>query len=199
MDNTCFTLCFTIPGRPSSCARARFVPGLARRPFEPARNRSAKGWIRDCWDDACAGREPWEGPVRLVLDCRFARPKEWWPGRQHTGAPDLDNLAKQVLDALNGVAWKDDRQVVEQLLRKGYGDPERTKVTLELHRPVEKPPRHQWARHACSVCGVARETAKLDPFRNWCLGPTQAPDPLATALGADLPGQLVLPEGSPRG
>ena len=31
----------------------------------------------------------------------------------HTSAPDIDNLCKFVLDALNGIAYHDDRQVVQ--------------------------------------------------------------------------------------
>jgi Holliday junction resolvase RusA-like endonuclease len=31
----------------------------------------------------------------------------------HTNRGDLDNLAKAILDAGNGLAWEDDRQIVE--------------------------------------------------------------------------------------
>lgn len=34
--------------------------------------------------------------------------------------PDLDNIAKAVLDALNGIAYDDDKQVVELACEKGY-------------------------------------------------------------------------------
>lgn len=34
---------------------------------------------------------------------------------------DVDNLAKSFLDALNGVAWQDDRQIVELVVKKYYG------------------------------------------------------------------------------
>lgn len=38
-----------------------------------------------------------------------------------TRKPDIDNVLKIVLDALNGVAWKDDSCVVELIGRKVYG------------------------------------------------------------------------------
>lgn len=40
--------------------------------------------------------------------------------KQHTVKPDLDNLVKAILDALNGVAWHDDAQVVELHISKQY-------------------------------------------------------------------------------
>lgn len=39
---------------------------------------------------------------------------------QHTKRPDADNLGKAVIDALNGVAWADDSQIVQLTLRKEY-------------------------------------------------------------------------------
>ena len=38
--------------------------------------------------------------------------------------PDVDNIAKVVMDALNGVAWKDDAQVVGLIVRKYYAQDE---------------------------------------------------------------------------
>jgi len=35
---------------------------------------------------------------------------------------DIDNLAKLVLDSLNGIGYLDDRQVVDLRLRKKYSD-----------------------------------------------------------------------------
>jgi Holliday junction resolvase RusA-like endonuclease len=36
--------------------------------------------------------------------------------------PDLDNYAKPILDALNGIVYKDDGQITELLLKKIYSD-----------------------------------------------------------------------------
>ena len=38
----------------------------------------------------------------------------------HAVKPDLDNLVKSVLDALNDVAWHDDAQIVELHVSKHY-------------------------------------------------------------------------------
>ena len=39
---------------------------------------------------------------------------------RHTKKPDLDNLIKSVLDALNTVAWEDDAQIVRITAQKAY-------------------------------------------------------------------------------
>lgn len=45
--------------------------------------------------------------------------------------PDADNIAKIVLDSLNGLAYKDDSQVTELLVLKDYGKEDKVIVELE--------------------------------------------------------------------
>lgn len=47
-----------------------------------------------------------------------------------TVKPDWDNLGKLVSDALNGIAYKDDKYVVDAVVRKFYSDRPRTQVTV---------------------------------------------------------------------
>ena len=77
-----------------------------------------------------AGYEHWKhGPqdlpfaVRILFVMPRPKAKVWktkpMPRYMHTGRPDLDNLAKGVLDALQGdVIWKEDSQVVRLSLAK---------------------------------------------------------------------------------
>lgn len=74
-------------------------------------------------------REPLETPVSVYLYFRLPIPKSHPKKRQeaclsgferHTKRPDLDNLAKSVLDGLNGVIWQDDSQIVSLHLTKVY-------------------------------------------------------------------------------
>ena len=59
-----------------------------------------------------------EGAVGLIQWFSFKRPKRLEKATSPDGAiwrpqdPDADNLEKAVWDALNGIAWKDDNQVV---------------------------------------------------------------------------------------
>ncbi len=69
---------------------------------------------------------PLEGPVALRVVFVLPRPKRLiWKRREmprvpHTSRPDLDNLVKSTKDALNGLAWRDDSQVVELSAGKCY-------------------------------------------------------------------------------
>ena len=45
--------------------------------------------------------------------------------------PDADNIAKIVLDALNGVAYEDDSQVINLSVQKRYSEEARVFVHIE--------------------------------------------------------------------
>ena len=47
-----------------------------------------------------------------------------------TKKPDCDNIAKIVLDALNGIAYRDDSNVVSLVVRKHYAETTHVKVML---------------------------------------------------------------------
>jgi len=48
--------------------------------------------------------------------------REKYREAQHVSMPDLDKLARAVLDALTGIAWRDDAQVGYIMATKQYGD-----------------------------------------------------------------------------
>ena len=48
-----------------------------------------------------------------------------------TKKPDIDNIEKIILDSLNGIAYKDDSQVVESNTSKHYAEKPRVEVVLE--------------------------------------------------------------------
>lgn len=49
----------------------------------------------------------------------------------YTKKPDVDNIAKIILDSLNGLAYKDDSQVTALLVLKDYGTENKIIVELE--------------------------------------------------------------------
>ncbi len=47
-----------------------------------------------------------------------------------TKKPDCDNIAKIICDALNGVAYPDDKQIVSMLVSKRYSDNPYVKISI---------------------------------------------------------------------
>ena len=72
-----------------------------------------------------------EQPVEVVLDFYFARPKSVNKKRLGmTVRPDLDKLVRALLDALTGVLFQDDSQVVGIIARKHYDEIERVEIDV---------------------------------------------------------------------
>jgi Holliday junction resolvase RusA-like endonuclease len=63
-------------------------------------------------------KKPEAGPVRLVIDFMFARPKR--PSREYPSVGDLDNFIKGVSDAANQILFEDDSQIVELVASKSW-------------------------------------------------------------------------------
>ena len=53
------------------------------------------------------------------------------------GRPDIDNVVKIALDALNGVMFEDDAQVYQVTAHKKYGDP-MILITIEWENATTK-------------------------------------------------------------
>lgn len=94
--------------------------------YTPTHAMEAERRLRQAWVGE-HGAAPLAGPVSLDLEVWLRMPgsvpKKHRATARPVKRPDLDNFAKTVLDALNGVAWLDDAQVVEITCRKSYADP----------------------------------------------------------------------------
>lgn len=101
-----------------------FVPKGWTRAVLTSDNPKNKGWRGLVADEASRtmrGRKMHIGPVRMIAVFYLPRPKSL-PKRQqaHLKKPDLDKLIRSVCDALTGVVWKDDSQVVQVKGEKRY-------------------------------------------------------------------------------
>jgi Holliday junction resolvase RusA-like endonuclease len=76
-----------------------------------------------------AGCTPIDGAITITLRFRYERPKTV-SRRLPTVPPDLDKQIRSILDALTGVAYVDDSQVVSITATKEYGAP--AGVSIEL-------------------------------------------------------------------
>lgn len=105
----------TLPIAAHTKQRPRFSRGRA---YTPAATRN--------WETLLAwrfieqhGRPKLTCPVRVELYFGGVQPNQ-----------DIDNLAKSCLDAMNGIAFDDDRQVVELVARKASDRTRQTVITI---------------------------------------------------------------------
>ncbi len=118
---------FTIDGRPYACQRPRYIAKL-KRVLTSKSTRQTQANIAKCAKDAMAGRSPLTGALRVEISFYFPRPKKWHGGYSHTSRPDIDNLAKNVLDACNTIVWADDCQIAQLVCDKRYDEIQHTRV-----------------------------------------------------------------------
>ena len=84
---------------------------------------------------------PWEGPVGIVLNIEYAPTPSWSEkrkkyaiGKYHTMKPDVDNVEKMLMDALSGLAWKNDSQISYKTTVKTYGEAPRVAARFYFHK-----------------------------------------------------------------
>lgn len=93
------------------------------RTYTPRETLEAQAEIAAEWIAAYPGEVPTDSPLCLTIDYRRARPASW-PKRPRDPVkairalfdmckPDVDNVAKLVMDALEGVAYVNDKQVCQ--------------------------------------------------------------------------------------
>lgn len=123
------TLLFRVNGMPQGKARPRFTKqGIA---YTPQKTKDYERDIREAALNAAILQdyEKPDCPIRIHIGAFFATPKSWSKKKREqallgnlypTCKPDADNIAKAVCDALNEVAYKDDKQIVECVIRKRY-------------------------------------------------------------------------------
>lgn len=137
---------FTVPGKaePAGSKRA-FVNKHTGRASVTDANAKAKPWqavVRSFASDAYSG-DLLSGPLRLSLVFYVPRPDGHFGTGRNAGRlkqsarlhptikPDVLKLARAVEDALTGIVWRDDCQIVDEYLAKRYGEPARCEVVIE--------------------------------------------------------------------
>ena len=72
-------------------------------------------------------------PVGVNIVWTLKKPPSAPKSRLHPSRkPDADKLLRATLDALTGICWHDDAQVVEVVAAKRYGAPESVEVTVQV-------------------------------------------------------------------
>lgn len=136
------TIKFTVLGEPRGKGRPRFQKvGKFVKPYTPQdtvvyENLIVTEYRRQCRDARFGEKETLD--MRIIayygIPASTSNSKR---GAMLLGSvrpikkPDADNIVKVVCDALNGVAFRDDVQVVDMQVRRFYSDTPRLEITIQ--------------------------------------------------------------------
>ncbi len=129
---------------PQGSKKAFYIPNLKRAVVVDDNKAKLKTWrseVSGGADEAMrkAGLPVADNhPVTVDLEFYFSAPKS----KKKTiyakcTKPDVDKLCRAVLDALTGVVFKDDSQVVQMNAGKQFGDRPRVELTVRVYRHEE--------------------------------------------------------------
>lgn len=126
---------FTVPTAPVAKARARSTrSGHHYTPQKTVDFESIVSWHAKA---AMAGKPLYEGALIVTLYYGIPIPKNLEPRIKRgeiiypTKRPDMDNYEKSVLDAMNGIVYKDDAQIVATFHKKRYTRNPRVVISVD--------------------------------------------------------------------
>jgi Holliday junction resolvase RusA-like endonuclease len=134
---------FNVPGECLGKMRPKASSfGGHAKVYTPSKQIEYENWVRMCFRQAYPEGSPIEDgiPVSVSLHIKIAVHSSLSKKRRAmalageitpTRKPDLDNAAKSVMDALNGVAFHDDKQVVNLTAAKSYAEEAGVSVEIE--------------------------------------------------------------------
>lgn len=116
---------FIIPGTPVPKGRPRVT--RAGHAYTPKKTADYEKLVKDVFK--ISGKYLGRGPLGCRMIFCFPIPQSYSKSKvkrisageiKHTKKPDIDNLCKIILDALNGLAYDDDAQIIKQEAIKAY-------------------------------------------------------------------------------
>nr|DAX87268.1 MAG TPA: Endodeoxyribonuclease RusA [Caudoviricetes sp.] len=130
---------FTVPGKAVGKQRPRFSRTYTGvRTYTPRKTQEYEDLVRISY--RAVSKQKLEGAISATIYGYFEPPKSISKKQReqmlkgdisYIKKIDSDNLAKSILDALNGVAYDDDAQVCLLIVQKLYAETARVEVVLE--------------------------------------------------------------------
>ena len=130
---------FVVPGSPVGKGRPRFRSFNGHvSTYTPKETQEAESRVKSAFLES-GGKPFGDSPVGIEVVAYFPIPKSATRKAReailagavkHTHTPDIDNILKLVCDAINGIAFNDDKQIVVCKAEKRYSDEPRTEVSL---------------------------------------------------------------------
>lgn len=119
---------FFVPGKPIGKGRPRVCRNVT---YTPKKTRDYETLVKSCYKQKYGNEQPITSkiPVTVLIYAYFATPKNMPKSKLKlieenklfpTVKPDADNISKIILDALNGLAYYDDNQVIDLVIHKEY-------------------------------------------------------------------------------
>ena len=131
------TVKFTVPGVPVGKGRPRFT--RSGHTYTPEKTKAYESFVRECWKKQSGAEFAGGVPLKAEIHGHFPIPaslskkrRTAMNGTPHTKKCDADNLAKSILDALNGVAYPDDSAISHLIVKKSYSEEPCVDVSLEV-------------------------------------------------------------------
>ena len=127
----------TVEGKIKGKARPRMTK--VGHTYTPQDTVNYENWVRLCYKQQ--SNKKLEGSIQATIIAYFAVPKSYSKTKRldcvlnnlrPTKKPDADNIAKIILDSLNGIAYDDDSQIVELTVIKNWTD-EQERVEFNLN------------------------------------------------------------------
>ena len=126
---------FCVEGEPTAKGRARFT---GNRCYTPKKTADYEELVKVCYrlgNTVKYETEPLKCEIKAYYkipssDSKKKRVEKIKGLIRPTKKPDCDNVAKAILDALNGLAYKDDSQVVELHIIKYYAEQPKVEVII---------------------------------------------------------------------
>ena len=132
------SVAFVIPGAPVGKGRPKFARrGSFTVAYTPEKTASYENLVKMAAAKAMSGREIISGAVCVGIYLYVTPPASWSLKKQReaiagrvfpTSKPDLDNCLKGIMDAMNEIVFKDDKQVVDVVVSKRYCTSARAEV-----------------------------------------------------------------------
>lgn len=138
---------FIVRGPIKGKARARtfYDPKIGKhRSITPAQTVTYENLVQLCYRTSEGIEQYMDGEaVGVMTHAYFDIPKSYSKSKRQlirdgelhpTKKPDADNIGKIICDALNGVAFKDDSQIVELTVKKHYTELPEQYVVVGLYK-----------------------------------------------------------------
>ena len=135
------SISFNIPGEPQGKGRPRFsTRGGFVKTYTPEKTASYENFVKVCYLNEFHDFKI-TGEIDAKIIAYFPIPKNFSKKKRQLASygeirpakkPDCDNIAKIILDSLNGIAYEDDKQIIDLKVSKFYSDDPHVNVILSF-------------------------------------------------------------------